>query len=844
MLATPPPPPPGGPARDPREVSCVPETPPELLHAAARVAAADHAPTFNAASAGLVTRNNSTSWADRVRGGGARTLNAHSTRAAAAGLEAEDGWVTVASRRPRRPAFPATPFKPRHPIPDWIKGMCFRCLSPHHRQAVCCNQITCRRCFQSGHRARNCFNKPAPHLRPGASSSRLGRPSASGARPNRPSPPRAAPSAAVRPSSSSPSPTAATRLQAHPRTMAWNGDHSLRPAEVFTVIHATPAMHQEAALLGSNAVVAWLDRDLRASTHDIAAAIVEEMGMLPDDVCVVKHFPEAFLVRFFHQHHCADASGRRDLKFRDTRLQMRPWRLEAHSENVDLVHHVRLCLDGLPLQAWDDYAVAQAIEPGCSIDYIETASKLKTDTEVLGVWAWTASPANVPRVNWVTLPARAGGQPIVGRRGLERRVIIHLSIHEDPTQGPKIVSKGYNFQKGVIDGERLARDPRERITRPIEHRRRDRDDDPGRGRDDRERCGRDNSQSREGWGDRIRRSLSRQPKDASRDNRRDEGRDGRRDGGGRRRSAEPAVEDPPSMVLLGSSSGSGDAARGLELLPVQAPPLPAPGRGRSPTRQLSPRLARRRSQEARTPPASPPLSPTTVLPTPPRSKRSDDRPSPLSQARPSHVLLRLCAPDSLQAPLLSPAKPPGFEASPTPPLASSGPLRRTPSPVRLRRTAAGGGAVGLQCLAPLFEDHQEAILPTPAPGLPKAPTARRKTMAGINIAKTGGGFSICKPKAGARPKSAPAARAAKLLVCRSLGIVKDGEDVTAAALDTFADRFKDQLSPDVIVAMRGLFKLDDSSAVDVEEALIAHGGGGALDLVQNGDDAMAQLEAS
>ena len=53
--------------------------------------------------------------------------------------------------------------------------------------------------------------------------------------------------------------------------MAWNGDHSLRPAEVFTVIHATPAMHQEAALLGSNAVVAWLDRDLKATTQDMAS---------------------------------------------------------------------------------------------------------------------------------------------------------------------------------------------------------------------------------------------------------------------------------------------------------------------------------------------------------------------------------------------------------------------------------------------------------------------------------------------------------------------------------------------------------------------------------------------
>ncbi|XBI82312.1 hypothetical protein VPH35_091031 [Triticum aestivum] len=579
--------------------------------------------------------------------------------------------------------------------------------------------------------------------------------------------------------------------------------------------------------------------------QDIPAAIVAEMGMLPDDVCVVKHFPEAFLVRFFHQHHCADAAGRRDLKFRDTRLQMRPWRLDAHSVNVDLIHHVGLCLDGLPLQAWDDYAVAQAIGPGCSIDYIETASKLKTDAEVLGVWAWTASPANVPRVNWVTLPARAGGQPIVGRRGLERRVIIHLSIHEDPTQGPKTVSTGYSFQKGVIDGERQARDPRERISRPVEHRRRDHDDDPGRRRDDRDRRRRDGSRCREGWGDRIRRSLSRHPRDASRDNRhRDEGRDDRRDGGGRRRAVEPAAIAAPPVGLLGSGSASGEAARVLEPHPVQAPPLPSAGRGRSPARQLSPRSARRRSQDARTPPASPPLSPKTVLPPSPRSKRSEGRPSPLSQARPSHVLLQLCALDSLLVPLLSPAKPPGFECSPTPPLVSSGPVRRTPSPVRLQRKAAGGGAVGLQCLAPLFEERQEALLPTPAPSLPRAPVARRKTMAGINITKTGGGFSISKPKAGARPKPTPVARAAELLVCRSLGIVKDGEDVIVAALDAFADRFKDQLSPDVIVAMRGLFKLDDSSATDVEEALIAHGGGCALDLEQNDTGAAAQQEAS
>lgn len=117
-------------------------------------------------------------------------------------------------------------------------------------------------------------------------------------------------------------------------------------------------------------------------------------------------------------------------------------------------------------------------------------------------------------------------------------------------------------------------------------------------------------------------------------------------------------------------------------------------------------------------------------------------------------------------------------------------------------------------------------------------------MAGIAISKTGGGFSIFRTRAEGRPKAAPAARAAEILVCRSLGIVKDGEDVTAAALDAFVDRFKEQLPPDVIVAMRGLFKLDDGCATDVEDALIAHGGGGALDLVTNDDGVATQQEAN
>ncbi|KAI5018144.1 hypothetical protein ZWY2020_043032 [Hordeum vulgare] len=79
-----------------------------------------------------------------------------------------------------------------------------------------------------------------------------------------------------------------------------------------------------------------------------------------------------------------------------------------------------------------------------------------------------------------------------------------------------------------------------------------------------------------------------------------------------------------------------------------------------------------------------------------------------------------------------------------------------------------------------------------------------------------------------------AARAAQFLCC-NLGIIKDGEDVTAKASDAFAERFKDQLPQEVLSAMRELFKLDD--------ALIEHGGEGVMD-VERMKDVAAMIQGS
>ncbi|KAE8815770.1 hypothetical protein D1007_06831 [Hordeum vulgare] len=92
-------------------------------------------------------------------------------------------------------------------------------------------------------------------------------------------------------------------------------------------------------------------------------------------------------------------------------------------------------------------------------------------------------------------------------------------------------------------------------------------------------------------------------------------------------------------------------------------------------------------------------------------------------------------------------------------------------------------------------------------------------------------------------KAVPVTRAAELLVCRNLRIVKDGEDVTPHALEAFAAKFMDQLSQDVLASMQALFKIDNELETEVEEALLAHGGNDVLDHddVQDGATAVAVL---
>lgn len=211
----------------------------------------------------------------------------------------------------------------------------------------------------------------------------------------------------------------------------------------------------------------------------------------------------------------------------------------------------------------------------------------------------------------------------------------------------------------------------------------------------------------------------------------------------------------------------------------------------------------------------------------------------------------------LPSPSSSASRPPGYEASPvtssapqTPPFLTD--ACRTPCSTAVEDVVSPTIETAVvitssraptpvppyeevvpQVLEPMFQRQQEALLPSPAWTPPRPPAARRKTLAGVTIDRSGCGLLIKRSStrlsAKARARAPPVALQAEALICRNLGIIKDGRDITAAALDALKNLFKEEISDSTMVALRKLFKLDDQEAEAIEDALVSHGGEHALD---------------
>jgi hypothetical protein len=155
------------------------------------------------------------------------------------------------------------------------------------------------------------------------------------------------------------------------------------------------------------------------STRAVQRAVAAACSALEDDVCVIHHHPEQFLITFIHQHHCTTAVSRPSIPVEHHSLQVRRWRIEAHADDVAMDYHVRIGLESVPLHAWNLHTVTRVLGSSCSVDYIEARSDRKESMDLLWVWAYTEDPSFIPKVILISLSRI---YDLSGRGGTSRMV--------------------------------------------------------------------------------------------------------------------------------------------------------------------------------------------------------------------------------------------------------------------------------------------------------------------------------------------------------------------------------------------------------------------------------------
>ncbi|KAI5022342.1 hypothetical protein ZWY2020_059072 [Hordeum vulgare] len=179
------------------------------------------------------------------------------------------------------------------------------------------------------------------------------------------------------------------------------GDAANRPDEDFIVVPAAPKMQAESALLSSNTLVAWFEDGRKdVPCNEVVVAFATTFGCRKEDVSVIRHLSEQFFVRFMYEHNCVHAVNRGDILVPNSKLFVRAWILEAHDDNEDMMHHIRLRIEGIFVHGWNEHVAALVIFRRCSLDYISPMAPRREDTRFLSLWVWMCDPGTVCCCTW------------------------------------------------------------------------------------------------------------------------------------------------------------------------------------------------------------------------------------------------------------------------------------------------------------------------------------------------------------------------------------------------------------------------------------------------------------
>ncbi|XP_044448734.1 uncharacterized protein [Triticum aestivum] len=225
------------------------------------------------------------------------------------------------------------------------------------------------------------------------------------------------------------------------RASAGIGAPDARPEEDSCFIPSSFDMDRDMLEWEQTAAIAWaINAPRRLVALDVDRAIRKQFRLSHGDVAVTPYHLVEFLVKFEHKAQCDAALAAGRVRAAGAIVHIRPWRPLERAFGAALNYRVHLCLENVPDYAWTPYVAERIIGRRCSLDRLDDHSALRTNSETLDLWAWTADPNLIPKVIWLTFTTRPSGglkvfanvaRPSGCKRGATFRVLVHLDMVED-----------------------------------------------------------------------------------------------------------------------------------------------------------------------------------------------------------------------------------------------------------------------------------------------------------------------------------------------------------------------------------------------------------------------------
>ncbi|CAD6268762.1 unnamed protein product [Miscanthus lutarioriparius] len=145
------------------------------------------------------------------------------------------------------------------------------------------------------------------------------------------------------------------------------------------------------------AAVCWLPGNSHnTEPHHLGDALRNQLDIHHDDVQVLKHFPEQFLVIFNNPRDRQRVVEVGVLLDNGRRFQFAAWSERRYANNVSWEFRVKVRIEGIPVHCWAEEVATKALGKSCAIHYLEETTRRRQRTRSFDLWAWCCDPCDIP----------------------------------------------------------------------------------------------------------------------------------------------------------------------------------------------------------------------------------------------------------------------------------------------------------------------------------------------------------------------------------------------------------------------------------------------------------------